>query len=128
MLAHFKHGSWLLSSLYSRSRGHRLEDEVVVVGEAEPGEDDLPEEVQDGGDDPQQAELENYFWKQFAPAEPLRLTADAELEVEAVVGPGQPGQFSLVEDNRGCALIGREVDSVATPALWCHKDSAQGKL
>ena len=115
MLAHLKHGSWLVSSLHSR--GHGLEYEMVVVRVAEPGEDDLPEEVQDGGDDSQQAELENYFWQQFAPAEPLRLTADAELEVEAVVGPGQPGQFSLVEDNRGCALIGRESGATDTSSV-----------
>ena len=37
----------------------------------------------------------------------------------------QPGPLSLVEECRGSALIGREVHSVATPALLCHKEPAR---
>ena len=98
MLAHFKHGSWLLSSLHSRGRGHGLEYEIVVVRVAQPGEDDLPEEVEDGCDDSQQAELENNFWQQFAPAEPPRLAGETELEVEAVVGPDGPLVPPVLQD------------------------------
>ena len=90
MLAHFKHGWWLLSSLPLPSRGHRLEYEIVVVRVAQPGEDNLPEEVQDGGDHSQQAKLENYLREEAAPAEPPGLAAHPQLEVEAVVGPDGP--------------------------------------
>ena len=34
----------------------------------------------------------------------------------------QHGPLSLVEECRGLALIGRELHSVATPALLCHKE------
>ena len=37
---------------------------------------------------------------------------------------GQSGPLSLVEECRGSALIGGEVQSVATPALLCHKEPA----
>ena len=35
----------------------------------------------------------------------------------------QPGPLSLVQECRGLALIGRELHSVATLALLCHKES-----
>ena len=90
MLAHFKHGWWLLSSLRSHSRGHGLEYEIIVVGESQPGEDNLPQEVQDGRDHAQQAELDDNFRQEAAPAESPRLAGDLQLEVEAVGGPGDP--------------------------------------
>ena len=37
----------------------------------------------------------------------------------------QPGPLSLVEECRGSALIGRELHSVARPALLCHKEPAR---
>ena len=37
----------------------------------------------------------------------------------------QRGPLSLVEECRGLALIGRELHSVATPALLCHKEPAR---
>ena len=37
----------------------------------------------------------------------------------------QAGPLSLVKECRGLALIGREVHSVATPALLCHKEPAR---
>ena len=37
----------------------------------------------------------------------------------------QCSPLSLVEECRGLALIGRELHSVATPALLCHKEPAQ---
>ena len=37
----------------------------------------------------------------------------------------QPGPLSLVEECRGSALIGRELHSVALPALLCHKEPAR---
>ena len=40
--------------------------------------------------------------------------------------PHQPGPLSLVQESPGLALIGRELRSVATPALSCHKEPAQG--
>ena len=40
---------------------HTLEHEVVVVGEAEEGEDDLPEEVQHGGHHAQQPEAQHHL-------------------------------------------------------------------
>ena len=39
--------------------------------------------------------------------------------------PHQPGPLSLVEECRGLALIGRELHSVAAPALLCHKEPAR---
>ena len=36
----------------------------------------------------------------------------------------QSGPLLLVEECRGSALIGRELHSVAAPALLCHKESA----
>ena len=36
----------------------------------------------------------------------------------------QPGHFSLVEECRGSALIGRELHSVSPQALLCHKEPA----
>ena len=36
----------------------------------------------------------------------------------------QPGPLSLVQECRGLALIGRELHSVAMPALLCHKEPA----
>ena len=40
---------------------HTLEHEVVVVGEAEEGEDDLPEEVQHGRHHAQQPEAQHHL-------------------------------------------------------------------
>ena len=37
----------------------------------------------------------------------------------------QPGPLSLVVECRGSALIGRELHSVAPPALLCHKEPAR---
>ena len=37
----------------------------------------------------------------------------------------QCSPLSLVEESRGLALIGRELHSVATPALLCHKEPAR---
>ena len=38
---------------------------------------------------------------------------------------GQCSPLSLVEECRGFALIGRDVHSVAPPALLCHKEPAR---
>ena len=40
-------------------------------------------------------------------------------------GQDQCSPLSLVVECRGLTLIGREVHSVATPALFCHKEPAQ---
>ena len=42
-----------------------------------------------------------------------------------VYGFIQCSPLSLVEEYRGLALIGREVHSVAPPALLCHKEPAR---
>ena len=39
--------------------------------------------------------------------------------------PTQCGPLSLVEAQRGSALIGRELHSVAPPAILCHKEPAR---
>ena len=40
----------------------------------------------------------------------------------------QPGPLSLVEECRALALIGRELYSIATPALLCHKEPARASI
>ena len=47
------------------------------------------------------------------------------LLLNLTVSLGQCSPLSLVEEYRGLALIGRELHSVATPALLCHKEPAR---
>ena len=41
------------------------------------------------------------------------------------VSPGQCSPLPLVEVRRGSTLIGRELQSVTTPAILCHKEPAR---
>ena len=41
------------------------------------------------------------------------------------LGPGQCSPLSLVEVQSDSALIGRELQSVATPVILCHKEPAR---
>ena len=47
------------------------------------------------------------------------------LVIDATLTGLQCSTLSLVEECRGLALIGRELQSVATPALLCHKEPAR---
>ena len=59
----------------------------------------------------------------FPSSDQLNKGKDCELLLSSSC-PGQCGPLSFVEECRGSALIGRELHSVATPALLCHKEPA----
>ena len=73
-------------------------DEVIVVGEADEREHELPDQVQHSVDNPQQPEGDDYLGDELGPGEPLGLAAHLELELEAVVGAGPP-RISVVGDH-----------------------------
>ena len=54
----------------------------------------------------------------------VNIVSRSEADIGRPGGPQQSGPLSLVEECRGSALIGRELHSVATPALLCHKEPA----
>ena len=71
--------------------------------------------------------MQEFCWHEnILNSEKIFLTSRNYKSVGSSVCPSQPGPLSLVEDNGGLALIGG-YHGVASPALLCHKDTAEGK-
>ena len=90
----------------------RSEDQVVIVREPQERKHELPDEVKNRADNPEEAERDDDLGDQLGPGELLCLPTDVELEVEAVVGPRPPGVARVRDDLLGLvASLGQSVDA-----------------